>query len=237
MSCHTDLAWYDLVPIMSWVVLRGKCRMCRASISIQYPLVEAITGVVFGVIGYASLPLSLTILALPVAALLVAIGVYDMRHLLIPDLWAYGCAACAFAGACMAVWSGYVAIGVPLLMIEGFVTALPLFIFWLVSRGTWMGLGDAKLALSFGWLLGIQAGLYAVFAAFVIGAIVSVVLLGMSSRGGRWIWARMHIGCVGADTSAWTMQSEIPFGPFLVLSCFLTWFAMLYGIALPFFPW
>lgn len=231
MSCGRKIAWFDLVPVFSWIMLGGACRRCGARISIQYPLVELATGILFAVVGGAPLPPVLQLLALPIAALLVAMFVYDLRHMLIPDLWAYLCAGLAFTGAlCMGHDVS--------ILIAGFVTALPLFLLHVISRGEWMGLGDAKLALSFGWLLGWFDGLYAVFLSFIIGAIVSLLLLGFSSLPVQRLLARVtHKTLSPTEAVAFTMKSEIPFGPFLILSCFIVWITHMYGIPLPLQPW
>ena len=203
----------------------------------QYPLVEIATAVTFAIIGGANIPLPLIIIALPVACLLIAIFVYDLYYMLIPDAWAYGCAGVALLSALVGWW--VYGIGQLLyILIAGPLAALPLFVLWAVSRGRWMGLGDPKLALSFGWLLGISSGLYAVFAAFVIGAVVSVALMLITSEKGKRLIARVtHRRLSSLREGGFTMRSEVPFGPFLIASCFLTWFANLYGIPLPFFPW
>ena len=96
-----------------------------------------------------------------------------------------------------------------------------------------MGLGDAKLTLGVGWLLGPALGLLALFGAFVIGAVVSLLLVFLSSEQ----WKKIIRGFTPTPISqrlvwGFTMKSEIPFGPFLVLSLFLVWYSQLLGIDL-----
>jgi len=74
-----------MVPVLSWVFLGGKCRTCRAPISIQYPIVEALTGILFALIGGSALVFGARVLGCASAALLLAIAVYDLRHTIIPD--------------------------------------------------------------------------------------------------------------------------------------------------------
>lgn len=237
MHCGTTLAWYDLVPVLSWVFLLGRCRYCRKPISVQYPLVELAVAGTFAVIGASPVPLALKILALPIAALLIAILVYDLRHMLIPDLWAYLCATLALVASLSVSFSfGWGAIALSL--VSGVATAAPFFFLWRISRGAWMGLGDAKLALSFGFLLGIEAGFYAIMAAFVLGAVVSLCLMLFSSEPWQKILLYVTPTCVSRKfVRRFTMKSEIPFGPFLVCSCFLVWFAQLYALPLPLMSW
>src|SRR3989344_713404 len=160
MSCGTVIPWYDLVPVFSWIFLRGHCRHCKSVISVQYPLVEAGTGVIFALIGAAPIQLSFKILALPIAALLLAIAVHDLYTTVIPDLWVWTLHALALLSVFL---SQYSILHTPYSLLVGPIAALPLFAMWYVSDGRWMGLGDAKLALSIGWLLGVQGGVTAIF--------------------------------------------------------------------------
>src|SRR5690606_3236364 len=113
------------------------------------------------------------------------------------------------------------------------IAALPLFSLWLISGGRWMGLGDAKLSLGIGWLLGPLWGIVAVFLAFVIGALISICILlplpVLQRHLARWGILR------GTPPPSYTMKSEVPFGPFLIASTLLLWFALLYDIPLPLF--
>jgi leader peptidase (prepilin peptidase)/N-methyltransferase len=232
MSCGAQLRWYDMVPVLSWLALAGRCRTCGSSISIQYPLVEASTALIFGCIGGTTLvfnvPVALTMLL--IAAALIAIATYDILHTIIPDMWAY-----FFAGAAIV----YVLLtGIPvdaswfMYALSGPVAALPIFTLWLVSGGRWIGLGDAKLSLGIGWLLGPVYGIGAVFFAFVIGAIISVFLLMPLPHVLQW-FSKRGIGGFRIPDTALTMKSEVPFGPYLVASTFIVWFSLLYNLPLP----
>lgn len=246
MSCGKQLPWYDMIPVFSWFVLGGRCRFCRARISLQYPLTEAATAVLFAFIGgwagsaftvAADFGVTLTWLItfnyLVIVALLVAIFVYDLHHTLIPDGWVYTFIALAFFGQFLLPFWGEYGYW---LFLAGPVVALPIFALWgasFVRHGTpgmWMGFGDVKLALGIGWLLGPALGLLAIFGAFIIGAVVSIPLLFFSSslwqRVSRFIPYRLW----PRSAKGFTMKSEIPFGPFLVASTFIIWFASLYGI-------
>jgi prepilin signal peptidase PulO-like enzyme (type II secretory pathway) len=226
--------------------------MCSARISIQYPLVEVTTGVVFALIGGAAFPLDLIYRALyaAISALLIAIAVYDLRHTVIPDAWAYTLGTLSFATT-GSLFLSLDSFSLPVYVLAGPLSASPIFLLWLVSRGAWMGFGDVKLALSFGWLLGPVYGVVAVFLAFVIGAIVSVgILLPLPhivrayrrfTRTLTSVWARVGLGSSHSSTksphgampklvSGFTMKSEIPFGPFLSASCLTLLLCWLYGI-------
>jgi leader peptidase (prepilin peptidase)/N-methyltransferase len=132
-----------------------------------------------------------------VAALLIVITVYDLRHKIIPDQVVYPLMLLAFASIIWrAVQDPYTTSAWGLIL-GGLVVALPFFVLWYFSKGRAMGFGDVKLALAIGWLVGITQGFTAVLLAFWIGAIVGLVLVGISRRYG--------------------MKSEIAFGPFLVI--------------------
>lgn len=224
MSCGRELPWYDLIPVFSWLALRGRCRECGSRISIQYPLVEAASGILFALVGGALVPESLAVRALfcVIATLCIVIFVYDLRHTIIPDAWVYSFGALALITGLFL----YPAAPFWLALLSGPIAAAPLFLLWLISRGAWMGFGDVKLALGMGWLLGPVAGLIAVWGAFTLGALTLLPVL---------LFQRIvtHMRAGGKAAAGLTMRSEVPFGPFLVASCLLVWFLQLYAIALP----
>ena len=231
MSCQQKIPWHDLVPVFSWLVLAGRCRSCGASISVQYPLVEGITSVLFICIGLSPLPLYLKFIALLIAGLLVAITVYDLKHTIIPDAWVWLLAGLSLSASLISVVTEPFLSAAVFILLAGPVVAAPLFCFWFFSRGTWMGFGDVKLALGMGWLLGPWGGLQALFLAFMLGGAVSAPLLFFSSS----LWERLSrkiTPIVASAKARWgfTMKSEIPFGPFLIAATFIIWLLNIYGI-------
>ena len=228
MRCKEQLTWRDLIPVFSWLVLRGRCRHCKAHISMQYPLVEAGTAALFILIGMSPLMLFQAVVACVFVSLLIAITVYDLQHLLIPDRWSYGFGVLALLYALLQTPQE----GLLLLIFAGPACALPLAALWFVSKGRWMGLGDAKLCLGIGWLLGPVMGLYAVLGAFIIGAVVSVCILIPLSHVQTFL-RRRGITVLSSGSQTFTMKSEIPFGPFLIASCLILWFLSVYGVTLP----
>jgi leader peptidase (prepilin peptidase)/N-methyltransferase len=217
MVCANKLKWYELIPLFSFFALRGRCRTCKTRISMHYPMVELAAGLVFLGIFFKFQDLFAT--DLPVFALtfafyaacfsiLLVIASYDLKHKIIPDRLSMIFGVLAFAGVFLFKDYGF-APHIPRLidLLSGILTALPFALFWLFSRGAWMGLGDAKLALGLGWLLGIARVLSGIVLAFWSGALVGIALL---------IFSKKH----GA-------KSEIPFAPFLVLG---TVIAFLFGL-------
>jgi leader peptidase (prepilin peptidase)/N-methyltransferase len=230
-SCGHELEAVDLVPVLSWLFLRGRCRFCGSKISVQYPLVEATTAIAFAFVGAASVPLTLQILALPIAVLLIAISVYDIKHGIIPDTWVYVLCGLALLFSLAYLTSTNDLSAFTPLFLAGPFSALPFAALWYVSKGQWMGLGDAKLAWAIGWLLGpLYAGV-AIIAAFVVGALVSVcILLPLSSQRIRNVIKGFTPTPI-SERLVWgfTMRSEVAFGPFLAAACAVIWLMLLFG--------
>jgi len=188
-DCKHTLSFFDLIPLLSFLSLSGRCRYCQKSISPQYPLVELATGVVFTFlfwfVGFNFLQLTFLLV---VSALLIVIFVYDLKHLLIPDTMVF---SAIILSALWLLFKGDIING----LIAGLGAAFFFLLLFLVSRGTWMGFGDVKLALFMGLFLGWPNILVALFAAFLSGAVVGVFLVLAQKKG---------------------MRSEVPFGPFLI---------------------
>jgi prepilin signal peptidase PulO-like enzyme (type II secretory pathway) len=217
-NCMRTLEWYELFPVLSFLLLRGKCRTCAAGISWQYPLVELLMAVSLLIIGLSTASLAHRLVSIPIILILIAIAVYDFRTTYIPDRWAYLFALLAFVSGVL--FSGGAA--EPLrFLVAGPVAALPLFALWLASGGRWMGLGDAKLVIGFGWLLGMLGGFLALGLAFVLGAVVGLILIGITR--------------FALTDAGFTMKSEVPFGPFLIIALCIVWFSQLYAFDLPLF--
>lgn len=197
MHCGHTLGVADLVPVLSYVLLGGKCRYCRSRISWQYPLVELSAGAL-AVALYMHNPAPLPFaLSLTLGLTLLFVVVYDIRHKIIP--WeALGLAAALSLG--LVYMQGLTAAA----LLAGPALAAPLLLLSLVSGGRWMGWGDGLLELSLGWLLGLTAGLTALILAFWAGAIVGIIAIGLSKR--------------------YTMSSEVPFAPFLILGAASAYF-------------
>lgn len=208
-NCQHALAAIDLVPILSWLSLGGRCRYCRRAISWQYPAVETLTGLLYGLSAYQLHPTGLIAsisfgLWLVILAIFIALAVYDLRWLLLPDRLTLPAAAVAAIMVLVSmVGSG---------RLEGLyspiLAALAAYAgFWLIvwlTRGRGMGGGDVKFVLVMGLLLGLERTALALFLAFNSGAIIGVGLLV-----GRRLKSHM-----------------LPFGPFLITATIISY---LYG--------
>lgn len=161
-DCGQPLTWYDLVPVISWLILRARCRHCRAPISIQYPLVELASGLFFV---YGGTAFDIWLLEI-----FLALFVIDLRHLLLPD-------SIILAGLIGAlVFSRFHLLTVPNLL-TAFLLFGFFFLLWAVSRGRWLGLGDAKLAALIGLAFGPWPGLTVIYAGVFLGGLTALALL------------------------------------------------------------
>jgi len=214
MRCGHTLAAWDLVPIVSYMVLGGKCRYCKTKMSLQYPLVEVLAAVLsIGVYVLNPLPPTYALFLL-VWLTILFIGVYDLRHTVIP--WTFSISLMVLTFASLFVQ------GVPSLwaLCAGPLLALPLFLLSLFSRGTWMGWGDSAFELSLGWLLGLAAGGTALVLAVWSGAFVGLLLIGAQRIVGRFT----PTATFPKSLSGLTIKSEIPFAPFLAFGAALAYF-------------
>lgn len=202
----------ELVPIGSFVAQGGKCTNCGSRISWQYPLVEAVTGMafVFLFIRFSYLVFAMPALFLElfafyavVLSILIVLSVYDFRHHILPDQLVFLFASIAFIGMFL-ITGDYIAFHFPPVsqIFAGLLLPAPFTILWYFSKGKWMGLGDAKLMIGIGFLLGLSAGITAILIAFWIGALAGVLLI---------VFAPL------LKKGRITLKTAIPFGPFLAI--------------------
>lgn len=221
-ACKKKLKWRHLVPIFSWIFLRGKCAYCNKRISVHYFLLEILTGALFlvsflhwnflvstpSIINpeFLNYSIDLTILAtlsfyLVEFSFLIAIFFFDLMHKEIPDQLSIPAIFIAIAG--IISLSPIMQTGVDML-IGGGIIFLFFFLQYIISKGTWIGGGDLRLGALMGILLswttgsfsGWLVGILGLVIAYLIGGLVSVILI---------IAKKLH------------HKSTIPFGPFLVI--------------------
>jgi len=213
-SCGKVLKWYELVPVLSFLFLRGKCGVCKSRLSWQYPIVEFVTGILFlGAFFLSAFNIYIFIYLCAQFALLIVISVYDIRHKIIPDLFVYVFVILALIFVLTPLFLGNYDFSVLLWnILAGPIYFLPFAGLWYFSRGKWIGFGDAKLALGIGWFLGFTNAYIAIVLAVWVGAIVGIGLI-----------LYTKILCFATDKKI-TLKSEIPFGPFLVFGLLATLF-------------
>lgn len=180
MSCGRTLTWYDLIPVISFFLLRGRCRTCTSRLSWQYPLVEGGLGLLYLLIFLKDLPIIVTVYACLVATLFLFIVVYDLKHLIIPEGPMY--ALIVLSAIVLFVNPVTLATQLPLWQDALMGPALFLFftILFVITKGRGVGFGDAKLSLAIGFLLGFPEAVSALTLAFWIGASAGLFLLAWS---------------------------------------------------------
>lgn len=218
MSCGKTLSWYELVPIVSYLMLRGACRGCSAYIPVRYLTVELITGAAFvgAYVLHVGEPLYIVFTCVLFASLIVT-AVYDIRHMVIPN----ECVLAVLSLALLSLIDVYVTTSdmntIIRSLIAGGVASGAFYALWFVSKGRWIGFGDVKLAFPLGVLVGISGVFSMLVLSFWVGALVSVLLLGfvyIVKRGKHHLrFPRIPI----------TMKSEIPFAPFLIAGFLLVY--------------
>ncbi len=187
-SCDTPIKPYDNIPILSWLILRGRCRSCSEPISARYPLVEGLTAALYAaVVAVHHSDVALLVMGLVLVAFLVPIALIDLDTKLIPNRLTGPAAVLAIVLGIALDPSGQVE-----RLIAGVAAAAALGVPSLINRGG-MGLGDAKLVGVLGLFLG-SAVIPAFFVAFVVGTVVGIWIVarkGMAagrrpSRSGRF---------------------------------------------------
>lgn len=207
-DCKNALGPRDLVPLFSFLFQGGKCRYCRKKISWQYPMVEFATGFLFVLVAYNIIGVqgpsflfynSFTWLHflrdLIFVSYLIIIFVYDLKWYLILDRFTV---PAIFIAIILNLWLGMAWQSLLFGVLIGFgFFALQ----YLVSKGKWIGGGDLRLGALMGAMLGLSGVVVALFLSYVIGAVFSLFLIGLSKKG---------------------FKSQIPFGTFLALGTILS---------------
>lgn len=220
-KCKHALGWQDLIPLLSFLFLRGRCRYCQKPISLQYPLVELTTSILFLLvfghwfldIGVGHWDLLNLVYLLLISSCLIVIFVYDLKHYLIPDEIVYPAIFVSsiwyLVFRIIPFYTKYKIQDTNFVLFNEPLTALAAASFFAViyffSQGRAMGFGDVKLAFLMGLFLGFPNIFVALLAAFSSGAIIGLGLM----LGGKK-----------------TLKSELPFAPFLVSG---TFFALFWG--------
>jgi leader peptidase (prepilin peptidase) / N-methyltransferase len=202
-SCDAEILNRDNVPVISWLVLRGRCRACHARIPARYPMLEAGTGALFAGVAIVYPEIFVAAILCAFCAVMLAVAAIDLEHRIIPNKITYP-ALPAFAGAIVVGWVA----GQDLDPIRALIGGLAyggafLVIAFIVPRG--LGMGDVKLTTLIGLVMG-SLGLrfvgVAAGAAILIGGIGGIVAL-LAGRG---------------------RKSQVPYGPFLVVGAFVATF-------------
>ncbi len=199
--CGTPIAPQDNIPVVSFVLLRGRCRRCGERISPEYPIVEAVTAGLFALAAVRAESIGEAALVAPFLGLMLAVALIDARHRLIPNRLMYP-SLVLFAAGVLAAWAAGVDVnparaGLGLLAMSG-----PLLLIALVMPHG-MGMGDVKLAAVMGLVLGALG-----WNHVLVGAALGVLMGGL--------------GSVVALLTGRSRKDTIPFGPFLAAGAVLS---------------
>jgi len=199
-SCGVPIRWYDNIPLLSWLWLRGRCRACRSWISVRYPLIELLTALLGLGLLYRYGPSWRFLAYFVFAAALLAASAIDLEHRIIPDEISLGGIALGlllafFSKATVPRWDSLIGAAVGFLILF-----LVMAGYWLITRREGMGLGDAKLLAAIGAFLGWPAIPFVLLAGSLAGTLIGLGLI-LLRRQGRFY--------------------KIPFGPFLSMGAWL----------------
>ncbi|MCA9352579.1 prepilin peptidase [Patescibacteria group bacterium] len=224
-SCNHVLGWKDLIPLFSFVLQKGRCRYCLSHISVDNLYAELCTGVFFGLIAgraalFGEIPLTLgyfisTLFLFILFSILIVIFLYDVRHKIIPDVLSLVFGVMSFVSIFLFDVANhiftYTGVHMPswFHIFSGILIPLPFVVLWFISRGRWIGLGDPKLMVGIGFLLGFERGVSAVFLSFWLGALFALGLMLMN--------ALFHKTLLRKGKKS-IMKAELPFAPFLIIA-------------------
>jgi len=227
VKCRHTLSAVDMVPVLSFVLLRGQCRYCGEPISFQYPLVELTAAVLSaGILLFNPAPIPSLLAFFFWMTVLFAVG-YDVRFQELPNkaLLISGVLGFVIMAINYTVTDSYFPVPSWLALLSGPIVALPLLAISALSKETYMGWGDGLLELGFGWLLGITGGFSALFIGIWAGAIVGLTLVAWQSFHNRSPKsASVHAMPSVTAVKQVTMKSRIPFAPFLALGALAVYF-------------
>lgn len=198
-KCGAPVAWYDNIPILSWLILRGQCRKCGASYSIRYMMVEFLMGLLFAMtfyyVGWSWLLLEYLIFIFG----LVICAFIDLDHMILPDVFTLPGIVIGLLGSLLnperSAWEAFAGV----LMGGGFLW-LTAYLYFLFTKREGMGGGDIKLIAWIGAVLGWQAIPFVIFSSAILGSVIGLVISRRQKEG---------------------LKAMIPYGPFLVAGAIL----------------
>ena len=191
LHCGRTLKWHDLIPVLSFLTLKGKCRYCRRKISLIYPAVEILTAAAFLAYVYLRNTYDIEVIyGLALISGLIVITFSDLLELIIPDKIVFPLIILAFA-------FNLAAVDISARLITALVLGSIFAIMYLGSRGRWMGLGDAKLVFLIGLALGYPLGVLAVLLS---------------------VWTAALVGIALVTAKKATLKTALPLGTFLAIS-------------------
>ncbi|MEI8067759.1 MAG: prepilin peptidase [Candidatus Shapirobacteria bacterium] len=219
-GCGKKLGFFENIPVLSWLIQKGRTKCCNKKLPLSYPIVELLMGILFFLfflfkifpnlnsgfvfvipgLDFFSLQMTIELLVyLIIIVCLVFSAVFDLKYMILPDISTGILVGCAVFLMVLGRHGG--------LPVQNLLSALVAFGFlgsiYLLTKGKGMGFGDVKYVIFMGLFLGCQKTILAFYVAFIVGAIVGIFLMVLKKA---------------------NRKSQIPFGPFLILGTFLAWF-------------
>ena len=198
MTCGNVIKWYDLIPVISYLLLRGKCRNCGAKLSIQYPIIELINGSLYCVVLAVTGPTIKSVLICALTSALIVIAVIDWRTYEIPFGLNVFIAVLGLINLFLdrSNWPGYV---IGALSVSGFLLML-----YLVTKGRGIGGGDIKLMAAAGLFLGWKSIILAFVIGCVLGSVIHIIRMKVSKQDhvlafGPYLAAGIFIACLWGE--------------------------------------
>ncbi|KKP86127.1 MAG: Type 4 prepilin-like protein leader peptide-processing enzyme [Candidatus Roizmanbacteria bacterium GW2011_GWA2_35_8] len=186
--CKKKIAWYDLIPILSYFFLKGKSRCCDKKLSFQYPIVEILAGAAFVFVFFQGQNLLGSVLIMGILSCLMVVFFSDLKYHLISDYILVALFIFSFLYNVMVRLAHHD-------IFSAIIVGLPIFLIYYISHERAMGLGDVYLAAIIGFILGWKSGYIALYIAFVTGAVYGILLMILKDK---------------------KLKTRIAFGPFLV---------------------
>ncbi|KYG61372.1 peptidase A24 [Bdellovibrio bacteriovorus] len=194
-SCKKQIKWYDNIPILSWFVLRGRCRNCGAKFSFRYPLVEIIMASLFA-LSYHYVGFSWSLLEYLIFIFgLVVCTFIDFDHMILPDEFTLSGIVIGLVGAALNPHREFMDAFLGVLMGGGFLWGMA-YVYYLLTKNEGMGGGDIKLLAWIGALLGWKAIPFVIMSSAIVGSVIGIIMSRKQKAG---------------------LKTVIPFGPYLAL--------------------
>ena len=195
--CKKTLRPLNLIPVISYLVQKGRCSFCRGKLSLQYPAIELITGALFIVAwtSFVSNGIEVASYYLIVVSILIAMFFSDLKFQIIPD--ELQLALFLVSLRLLYVLNNPNLLGYLERLSFAFVVMLPLLFLFLITKGRGMGFADIKLTFILGYLLGLKLGFLIIYLSFITGGLIGFILLLLGAK---------------------NRKSKIAFGPFIIVS-------------------
>ena len=234
-ACGQPIAWYDNLPVLSWLILRGKARCCGRPYSIRYPLIEALTAILFWASWITHTPTA-ALAGCVLVSLLIAATFIDLDHMIIPDSFT--------------IWGGVVGVllsfllpslhgqtDAPLYIVGSARSGLEALLGLLIGSGVvlWIGLvaeailrkeamgfGDVKFVGMIGAFTGWEGAVFTMFGGAVVGTVWFILALGWQAVSGRKS-AALHAETAEGEPTDLGFGAQVPFGPMLAIAAAIYW--------------